>query len=115
MAGHSNPAHLFRRHTRKTGNNLNLELARAHRPGIYIASNSHEAVRYLRAKKATRLKALFDETEKNDPLAIALKSQLPDVMFVNDMEFQGFMGYAGLEIAKLAEEVQAQFALIRSA
>ena len=94
---------------------LNTKLLSANRPEIFIASAPEEAVRYLRMKKATRLKALFDESEKNELLAVALRNQLSDMMFVNDAEFQGFLGYAGMEIARLAGEVRAQFALNRSA
>ena len=96
-------------------NNLNSKLIQANRPGIFAAKSPEEAVRYLRSKKVTRLKALFDESEKNDSLAIALRNQLSDVMFVNDAEFQSFMNYAGMEIAKLVGEAQAGFALTRSA
>jgi hypothetical protein len=96
-------------------NDLNSKLIQANRPGIFAAKSPEEAVRYLRSKKATRLKALFDESEKNDSLAISLRNQLSDMMFVNDAEFQGFMNYAGMEIAKLVGEVQARFAFARSA
>jgi hypothetical protein len=94
---------------------LNAKLLKANRPGIFIANTPREAVRYLRAGNATRLKALFDESEKNAPLAVELRNQMSDMMFVNDAEFQGFLGYAGAEIAKLVIEVQAQFAITRSA
>ncbi len=97
--------------------NLNLQFKRAGRKQaeIFLAETPEQALQYLRANKATRLKALFDESEKSDPLAVALKNQLPDIQFVNNAEFQSFLGYAGTEIQKLVANVQGQFAIRKSA
>ncbi|HOW87258.1 MAG TPA: hypothetical protein PKV84_01205 [Candidatus Omnitrophota bacterium] len=97
--------------------NLNLQFKKAGRKQaeIFLAETPEQALQYLRANKATRLRALFDESEENDSLAIALKNQLPDIQFVSNAEFQSFLGYAGTEIQKLVANVQGQFAIRRAA
>ncbi|MDD3294449.1 MAG: hypothetical protein PHG20_07160 [Geobacteraceae bacterium] len=94
---------------------LNAKLAKANRPEIFLAHTAEAALRYLRSRRATRLKALFDVSEKNDPLAVALRNQLPEIAFVNDEMFRSFIGYAGAEVERLVAEIQARFAFARAA
>ncbi len=100
---------------------LNVQLAQAHRPPVLVARNPDEA-RKLLDEEAARLrqagvssihfKAMVYEAET---LPEALRKQLSDVTVVTSRMFKHFLNLAGSRIAALAQEVQVKFAFARSA
>jgi nucleoside-diphosphate kinase len=100
---------------------LNVQLAQAHRPPVLVARNPDEA-RKLLDEEAARLrqagvssihfKAMVYEAET---LPEALVKQLSDVTVVTSRMFKHFLNLAGSRIAALAQEVQVKFAFARSA
>jgi hypothetical protein len=100
---------------------LNIQLAKTHRPQILPADTLDEARKLLDTEAARlrstgglslNLKALAFASE---PLATALKEQLPDTMLVTSKMFKNFLNLAGERINTLIAEVRAQFAMARSA
>ena len=100
---------------------LNIQLAKTHRPQILTADTLDEERKLLDTEAASlrstgglslNLKALAFASE---PLATALKEQLPDTMLVTSKMFKNFLNLAGERINTLIAEVRAQFAMARSA
>jgi hypothetical protein len=99
---------------------LNAKLVQANRPEILMTESAEDAIRIMEkqaavSRNATKIKALVDASEKKDPLALALLERLPDTVIVTTEAFRSFMNYAGGEVAKLINSVQAQFAISRAA
>jgi hypothetical protein len=101
-------------------NELNQKLAAVNRPAIFTAGSAEDAIRLIeeqvaRRQPGTKIKALVDASEIKEPVAAALIERLSDTMIVTQGIFQSFLNYAGNEVTKLINLVQAQFAVSRAA
>jgi|GEM_PF-612491 len=102
-------------------NNLNGQLSRANRPDILMADTLAQA-KTLMDKEAAKLRGgkvssfnMKAMVFSSEPLATLLREQIPDITFVTPKMFKNFLSLAGERINSLVQEVQAQFALARSA
>jgi hypothetical protein len=96
---------------------LNTQLLEADRPTILMASDIAEAQRLMRREgkrlhASIKIKALVAASES---MVVALKAKIPDTMLVTDSMFRSFLNQAGVGISKLVSDIQAQFAIGKSA
>ena len=98
---------------------FNLQLAKANRTGILMASTVEEAQSILKQEAmrlrktgivSLKIKALVDASES---MAIALKEKIRDTMFITSQAFENLVSRTG--ISRLVADFKAQFALAKSA
>jgi hypothetical protein len=100
---------------------FNKQLSGAKRPEILVARGLGEAQGFVKQEtKRLRTSGVISVKVKalvaaGDPLAMVLKEKIPDMMLVTDVMFGKFLNQAGVGISKLVSDIQAQFAIGKSA